>query len=95
MYLSKFQRSKRSDIESFGRNDANIKVIIPTDKPIAKDSMSTNCPNIDTSIRKIEPGDFVVAQITGSSTQVLKGVPLYHTTIGEYLMEQKKQLKTY
>lgn len=69
-------------MEYFGRNDANIKVIVPVDEPIAENFTATSSRN--TLLRKILPGDFIVAQITESNSQVLKGLPLYHTTITQH-----------
>lgn len=71
-------------MEYFGRNDANIKVIFPADKPIAEDFASLGSPHINAPLRQIKAGDFVVAKITGSNSQVLKGVTLYHTTVSKY-----------
>lgn len=66
-----FQPSKRSDQELFGRNDANIKVIVPSiEIPVAQGS------NIIT--KGIKAGDLVMVKITNSNSQVLKGEPLYH-----------------
>lgn len=84
-------------MEYYGRNDANIKVIFPADKPIAKDSASVSSSHINASLRKIQAGDFVVARITEANSQVLKGVPLYHTTIGKHSAKQNSnwQLAAY
>lgn len=30
------------------------------------------------------PGDYVVVQINNASSQVLKGIPLYHSSITQY-----------
>lgn len=72
------QKSKRSDKELYGRNDANIKVIIPaTSIPINRlDNLS---------LQEIIPGDFVAVDIHSSNSQVLKGVPLYHTKLTEFV----------
>lgn len=68
--------SKRSKLHLAGRNDANTKVIFPTGEiPIQDDS---------SVCRGIEPGDYIVAQINDASSQVLKGIPLYHTTLIEF-----------
>lgn len=69
----RFQQSKKSEYELFGRNDANIKVIIPAiDIPI---------DHQNTEKRPIVAGDFVSAEILESNSQILKGKPLYHTVI--------------
>lgn len=59
-------------------------VIIPADIEIYKDQSSSLIPS-DTALKKpIKPGDFIVVDITESNSQVLKGIPLYHTTISEF-----------
>lgn len=68
-------------MEYFGRNDANIKVIIP-------DTMIPACISDPQKVRSILPGDFVVTQITESNSQVLKGIPLYHSTITDFSRKQ-------
>ncbi|KAH8275731.1 hypothetical protein KR018_007277, partial [Drosophila ironensis] len=68
-------KSKRSDAHWFGRNDANIKVIVP----------AVELPVTANGCRKaIQTGDFVVASIEESNSQVLKGKPLEITSIGSY-----------
>ncbi|KAG4078608.1 hypothetical protein HA402_005571 [Bradysia odoriphaga] len=64
--------SKRSSNDVYGRNDANIKVIIPLMEipSSAAGEASTN--------RHIEVGDLVMVNVTESNSQVLKGQPLYH-----------------
>ncbi|XP_058985600.1 CDK5RAP1-like protein [Musca domestica] len=69
--------SKRSEDFVFGRNDANIKVIVP----IKELSLG---PVHGTERRKITIGDYVVAHINESNSQVLKGEPLYLSSILEY-----------
>ncbi|XP_061387157.1 CDK5RAP1-like protein [Musca vetustissima] len=68
--------SKRSEDYVFGRNDANIKVIVPIKElPEGKDG---------THRRTISVGDYVVAHIQESNSQVLKGEPLYLSSILDY-----------
>ncbi|XP_011185303.2 CDK5RAP1-like protein [Zeugodacus cucurbitae] len=67
-------KSKRSDQCWFGRNDANIKVIVPN-------VMLTDDKEIN---REISMGDFVVAKITDSNSQVLKGTPLSISSIAQF-----------
>lgn len=65
--------SKRSEDYLAGRNDGNIKVILPqTEIPVAE-----NC----TSRKFMKPGDYVSVKITDCNSQVLKGVPLHHTSL--------------
>ncbi|GLH13960.1 CDK5RAP1-like protein [Gryllus bimaculatus] len=69
-------RSKRSDQFLAGRNDGNTKVIIPADS-VPEHRFSRND-------RPIVSGDYVVVQINDASSQVLKGTPLYHSTLSEF-----------
>lgn len=78
--------SKKSDQNYFGRNDANIKVIVPR---ISIPVGAAMAPDANCHTKIIEPGDFVVAKVTESNSQVLKGIPLYHTTISSYAAMQK------
>ncbi|XP_069740743.1 mitochondrial tRNA methylthiotransferase CDK5RAP1 isoform X2 [Narcine bancroftii] len=78
--------SKRSKVELCGRNDANIKVIIP--------NLVIPCdwsPDMHASIR---PGDYISVQITSASSQSLKGTPIYFTTLNKSAMVTSKQLDT-
>lgn len=70
--------SKRSNDYVFGRNDANIKVIIP----IKNIPLQKSCN--DNQTKQISPGDFVVAHIEETNSQVLKGSPLYITTLADF-----------
>lgn len=58
-----------------GRNDGNIKVIIPDNEISRSDGGD---------VKRISKGDYVVVQINAANSQVLKGIPLYHTTLTEY-----------
>ncbi|XP_071134192.1 mitochondrial tRNA methylthiotransferase CDK5RAP1-like [Mytilus edulis] len=68
--------SKRSPLDMAGRNDGNVKVIVP----------NTNIPEscADISTRKIQRGDYVVVKIRSANSQVLHGIPLYHTSLTEF-----------
>lgn len=71
--------SKRSKLEVYGRNDANIKVIVPIESiPKTKNS---------SEVEQIKAGDFIAARVTETNSQVLKGIPLYHTSISEFYNE--------
>ncbi|KAL5277210.1 CDK5RAP1 family protein [Megaselia abdita] len=63
-------KSKRSEEQLFGRNDANIKVIVP---------------NVDVSIddgkKSMKPGDFVKVKILNTNSQVLIGDPICHSNL--------------
>lgn len=67
--------SKKSNLHLVGRNDGNTKVIFPDgDIPeLSGDEML-----------QIKPGDYIAVQINASTTQVLKGIPLYHTKLVDY-----------
>jgi tRNA A37 methylthiotransferase MiaB len=68
--------SKRSTSDLYGRNDGNIKVIVPRLRlPIGPES---------STLKDVQPGDFIVVDITKSNSQVLKGNPLYHSSIGQF-----------
>lgn len=62
--------SKRSVEDLYGRNDGNVKVIL---------SRRIEKQNLD-----LKPGDLVATRITDANSQVLKGEPLYKTTIQEF-----------
>ncbi|XP_041354897.1 mitochondrial tRNA methylthiotransferase CDK5RAP1-like [Gigantopelta aegis] len=68
--------SKRSAEELAGKNDANVRVIFPKEA----------VPNQSNSIqhREIKPGDYVAVKILSASSQVLKGVPLFHTSLQNF-----------
>lgn len=68
-------KSKRSDTHLQGRNDANIKVIFPAGE-IPEESGD--------SPALIKAGDYIVVQINNANSQVLKGIPLYRTTLRNY-----------
>jgi len=69
-------KSKRSDAHWFGRNDANIKVIIPAmELPVAGDLGA---------IRYFGVGDFVAVRVEESNSQVLKGTPLELSSITDF-----------
>ncbi|EDV49630.1 uncharacterized protein Dere_GG17285 [Drosophila erecta] len=73
-------KSKRSDAHWFGRNDANIKVIVPAiDVPICGDP---------TARRSFGAGDFLTVRIEESNSQVLKGTPLGLSTISDFHSRQ-------
>ncbi|XP_065174044.1 mitochondrial tRNA methylthiotransferase CDK5RAP1 [Atheta coriaria] len=68
-------RSKRSENFLAGRNDHNVKVIIPAGE--VGDATDGN-------LAPIRPGDYIAVQINASTSQVLKGIPLYRTTLSDY-----------
>ncbi|XP_044253498.1 CDK5RAP1-like protein [Tribolium madens] len=70
--------SKRSRNQLAGRNDQNIKVIIPAGEVPQKDGRSS---------KELGAGDYVVVQINAANSQILKGIPLYHTTLSDFYLE--------
>lgn len=73
-------KSKRSDAHWFGRNDANIKVIVPSIYvPISGDS---------TARKSFGVGDFLAVRIEESNSQVLKGTPLELSNITDFHSRQ-------
>uniref|UniRef100_A0A1A9ZM82 CDK5RAP1-like protein n=1 Tax=Glossina pallidipes TaxID=7398 RepID=A0A1A9ZM82_GLOPL len=70
-------KSKRSNDHVFGRNEANIKVIIPLKNVLINQSSIQQSGQINV-------GDFVAVRITESNSQVLKGEPLFKTTIQDF-----------
>ncbi|XP_055312909.1 CDK5RAP1-like protein [Sitodiplosis mosellana] len=80
-------QSKRSSEAYFGRNEANTKVIIPANVEIYRDYECAQQQD-NTKLSNIQPGDFVVVDITESNSQVLKGTPLYHSTISDFSRRQ-------
>ncbi|XP_074656899.1 mitochondrial tRNA methylthiotransferase CDK5RAP1-like isoform X2 [Tubulanus polymorphus] len=68
--------SKRSIEDFAGRNDANTKVIFQK-KTIPS---LENCDEF----KPMKPGDYVAVQIIDGTSQVLRGIPLYHTSIRDF-----------
>ncbi|XP_012524046.2 CDK5RAP1-like protein [Monomorium pharaonis] len=72
--------SKRSDQKLQSRNDGNVRVILPSAAiPIAQHSITT---------RRIQAGDYVVVRIDNANSQSLQGIPLYHSSITEHLLNK-------
>lgn len=65
--------SKKSNDQLYGRNDANIKVIIP---------------KVFENNNEIKVGDFVAVSINYSNSQILKGIPLYPTSLADYYKDK-------
>lgn len=77
--------SKRSVKNLAGRNDGNIKVIFP----------ATEIPESETSSekRQIVPGDYVAVLIEEASSQVLKGRPLYHSSLVNHVCNRADNIQ--
>lgn len=73
--------SKRSVDDLYGRNDGNVKVIVPR---------IYNGPQGQPL--ELAPGDFVATRIVDGNSQVLKGVPLSKTTISEFYNTKRWKL---
>lgn len=72
--------SKRSVKDMAGRNDGNTKVIFPAVE--IPDSQYSQ------TLRSIKPGDYVVVQISSATSQVLKGIPLFHSLLSKFSVQQ-------
>ncbi|CAG9767332.1 unnamed protein product [Ceutorhynchus assimilis] len=71
--------SKRSESHLQGRNDNNIKVILPgSDQVPSKDGAN---------FKFLKPGDYVAVHINAANSQVLKGIPLYFTGLQDFYKE--------
>ncbi|XP_071506956.1 mitochondrial tRNA methylthiotransferase CDK5RAP1-like [Diadema antillarum] len=79
--------SKRSDKDVVGRNDANTRVVIPNVAIPGSDGCHGN------SHSRMNPGDYVAVEITDSNSQVLKGRPLFHTTLARFSSSFSSGLK--
>lgn len=75
--------SRRSNLYLQGRNDQNIRVIIP-DEPVPKKN--------GVGSRKLQAGDFVAVQVYTASSQILKALPLYITSIQEFYGENMEHV---
>ncbi|XP_011633810.1 CDK5RAP1-like protein [Pogonomyrmex barbatus] len=72
--------SKRTDQKLQGRNDGNIRVILPsTIIPINQHSTVT---------KEIQAGDYIVVRIDDANSQTLRGTPLYHSSITDYSLNR-------
>lgn len=73
--------SKRSVNDMAGRNDGNVKVVFP----------AVEIPEAEYSnkLQKIKPGDYVVVQISSANSQILKGIPLYHSSLSKFHAQEK------
>ncbi|KAL6260100.1 hypothetical protein P5V15_007639 [Pogonomyrmex californicus] len=72
--------SKRTDQKLQGRNDGNVRVILPsTIIPINQHSTAT---------KEIQAGDYIVVRIDDANSQTLRGTPLYHSSITDYSLNR-------
>ncbi|XP_037519699.1 mitochondrial tRNA methylthiotransferase CDK5RAP1 [Rhipicephalus sanguineus] len=77
--------SRRSPEDMAGRNDNNVKVVFP--KILVPEHPSSSVK------KQIQPGDYVVVQIQDCSSQVLKGMPLYATSLQQYMAGEREQMR--
>lgn len=67
--------SKRSKNCLQGRNDQNIRIILPNDPVPFKNGGGA---------RNLKPGDYVAVCVNHANSQVLKAIPLYLTSLEDY-----------
>ncbi|KAG1653824.1 CDK5 regulatory subunit-associated protein 1 [Nymphon striatum] len=72
-------KSKKSNDFLAGRNEGFIKVIVP-DVEVPNSCKTNNC--------KLTVGDYVVVKIIDATSLVLKGIPLYTTSLLEYFVSK-------
>ncbi|XP_070395040.1 mitochondrial tRNA methylthiotransferase CDK5RAP1-like isoform X2 [Dermacentor albipictus] len=77
--------SRRSPEDMVGRNDNNIRVVFP--KILVPEHPSSSVK------KQIQPGDYLVVQIQDCSSQVLKGVPLYATSLRQHMAEEREHVR--
>uniref|UniRef100_A0A4Y0BND7 CDK5RAP1-like protein n=1 Tax=Anopheles funestus TaxID=62324 RepID=A0A4Y0BND7_ANOFN len=70
--------SKRSRNDLAGRNDGNVKVIVPAGRILSGRDAAVD------DLRPVGVGDYVAVRIVESNSQILKGEPLYHTTMRKF-----------
>ncbi|CAI2736376.1 unnamed protein product [Schistosoma spindalis] len=81
--------SRRSPTQVFGRNDYNTKVIFDqnvTQTPTTK--------NQDSSHVSFKPGDYVVVEIVGATSQTLQGKALGLSTLGDFCKTKWHSMNT-
>lgn len=71
--------SKRSRTHLQGRNDQNVRVILSDNGPIPLKNGG--------GARNLHLGDYVAVHVNSASSQVLKAIPLYLTSIEEFYAE--------
>lgn len=68
--------SKRSSKDWVGRNEANTRVIFP------KAELPSHRQTLE--LRPVTQGDYVAVQIISGTSQILRAVPLYHTSLQDF-----------
>lgn len=67
--------SKKSQEQLVGRNESNLKVVIPKVEIPQKGSQV---------VKAVEPGDYVAVKVENANSQTFMGVALYHTTLTDF-----------
>lgn len=70
--------SKRSKSFLQGRNDHNIRVIVPSEHVPDKNG---------NNLRDLKPGDYVAVRVNDANSQTLRAVPLYTTSLKDFCLE--------
>ena len=71
-------QSKKSERHLFGRNEANLKVIVPKTSLPLSDTIDS-----DNSLKDIEPGDYVLVRIRDCSAITLIADPICHKPLSQ------------
>ncbi|XP_050507794.1 CDK5RAP1-like protein [Diabrotica virgifera virgifera] len=72
--------SKRSDKFFQGRNDNNIRVILPVTPVPSKESET---------LTELGAGDYVAVHVNDANSQTLRAVPLYKTSLSDYYLRDQ------
>lgn len=75
--------SRRSKNFLQGRNDQNIRVILPANESVPLKNGG--------SAREIVPGDYVAVHVNDANSQILKAIPLYLTNLQDFYLEDYGQ----
>nr|XP_023024968.1 CDK5 regulatory subunit-associated protein 1 [Leptinotarsa decemlineata] len=73
--------SRRSKNFLQGRNDHNIKVIVPGNEAVPLLNGSSS--------RQMKPGDYVSVYVNDANSQTLKAIPLYLTSLEDYYLRKE------
>ncbi|CAH8672758.1 unnamed protein product [Schistosoma rodhaini] len=71
--------SRRSPTQVFGRNDYNTKVIFDREVTLTATTVNQDCSHMS-----FKPGDYVVVEIVGATSQTLQGKALGLSTLGDF-----------
>nr|CAH7762965.1 unnamed protein product [Callosobruchus chinensis] len=72
--------SKKSKQHFQGRNDQNVRVILPANEMVPfKDGGGA---------REIKSGDYVAVYVNAANSQILKGIPLYLTSLEDFYLSK-------